>query len=72
MDPDIRQALELLGDPASIHYPVHTPQVADATQPRDMEQETYRWFVTNEGPAGHHQFLQPITRNTQELPSLER
>jgi CRISPR-associated protein (TIGR03986 family) len=72
IDPDIRQALALLGDPASIRYPVHTPQVADATQPREMEQETYRWFVANEGPEGRHQFLQPINRNTQELPSLER
>jgi CRISPR-associated protein (TIGR03986 family) len=72
LDPDIRYALELLGDPAMVQHRVHTPQVAGVTDPREMEQKTYRWFVANDGSSGHRQFLKPIIKDTKELPSLER
>ena len=75
MDPDIRYALELLGDPAMVQHPVHTPQVAGVTD-REMAQKTYRWFVANDRSPGQRQFLKPIvkpiTKDTKELPSLER
>ena len=70
--PDIQQALRLLGDPQMLPASarVHTPQVESASQPWEMEQETYQWFVENER-AGH-QFLKPLNAETTELPSLER
>jgi hypothetical protein len=71
MDKDIARALELLGDPEMVRYNMHTPQIADARQPREMEQETYRWFVANDQNR-RPQFLEPLTRDTDELPTLER
>ncbi len=67
MQPDIKKALKLLGDPSSTNrYPVHTPQKADA----DVETETYAWFVENQNPAVRQQRLEPITAGTA-LPPLE-
>ena len=71
MDKDIQRALELLGDPTMVRYDVHTPQIAGARQPREMEQETYRWFVENDRKT-RPQFLAPLTQDTHELPTLER
>jgi CRISPR-associated protein (TIGR03986 family) len=72
IDPDIKQALALLGNPQMVPASarVHTPQVESAAQPWEMEQETYRWFVENEREG--HQFLKPLNADTKELPSLER
>jgi|GEM_PF-3156078 len=58
IDPDIRRALEALGDPNMVRYPVHTPQ----ENGRDIERETFRWFVNNDG--GRGQFLNPIEANS--------
>ena len=73
MEPDIRQALELLGDPTKITSAVHTPQVA-GTIDRAMESETYRWFVANERNADRRrkrgEFLAPLDQNSTEMPTL--
>lgn len=73
MDGDIRQALELLADPAKIRHPVRTPQVAGRTGP-ELEQETYLWFVQNQRSAiqgRRPQFLVPLTKDTIRLPTLD-
>lgn len=66
MDKNIRQAIELLGNPANIKVPVHYPQKSG----QDIEKETYQWFVNNDGD-GKQQLL-PIAENTTELPPLNR
>ncbi len=67
MDRDIHRALELLGDPAKVSSPVHTPQVADAPDP---ETETYKWFVENEEKKIKHQYLEPLSASSTALPVL--
>ncbi len=60
---DIRQALELLGNPEKVRSPVQTPQVAPE-RGHDPEKETYRWFVANDqgsdGIASQCEFLRPL------------
>lgn len=72
MDLDIRHALELLGDPANVRHFVHTPQVAGATG-REMEKETYKWFVANDigsgGKGPKKEFLKPLSKSAP-LPIL--
>jgi len=63
-DPDICQAIELLGDPGKVRKPVHTPQTAQVI---DLELETFKWFMNNQ-----RQFLQPVDRTTKPLQQLER
>lgn len=70
MDPDIRQALELLGDPSKITRRVHYPQVSNVPED-ELELETYRWFVANSKPEGH-QYLKPLNRNTNRLEVFRR
>ncbi|MFW6175444.1 MAG: TIGR03986 family CRISPR-associated RAMP protein [Acidobacteriota bacterium] len=65
MDPDIRQALELVGETLSPERPVATPQVAG----EDREKETYRWFVDNRRRKG--QGLAPLGRGSRRLPVLD-
>jgi CRISPR-associated protein (TIGR03986 family) len=71
MDANIRNALELIGE--SWPSPVHTPQVAAK---RDLEDETYAWFATNEAQTKHltgaRQFLTPLNERTISLPPLAR
>lgn len=75
MDADIRQALELLGDPSNVRHPVHTPQVAGASGP-ELESETYRWFVANDIGSGRGadrirpEFLKPLNAASTDLPTL--
>jgi hypothetical protein len=69
MDPAIARAFDLLGDPDLVSNPVHTPQVP-LTDPRDLENETYRWFEVNEKRG--HQYLKPITARSTVLPTLHR
>ncbi len=45
METEIRQAIELLGDPAAVVAPVHYPRT-EMQQPGD--QKGYEWFVRNE------------------------
>jgi CRISPR/Cas system CSM-associated protein Csm3 (group 7 of RAMP superfamily) len=68
MNASIRNALELIGDPANTRYhQVHTPQVAG----KNLEIETYRWFNENKKHGPHNQFLPPITKDTRQLPTLD-
>lgn len=68
MDSDIRQALELLGDPQQVRRPVHTPQVAGG----DMEKETYRWFVANDlrVAEAEREFLEPLNESSTRIEVL--
>jgi len=74
MHPDIRHALELLGDPTKLRAPVHTPLVEGG----DPEDETFQWFVANDTGSGSGQdkilaqqaFLEPLPTATGRLPTL--
>jgi CRISPR-associated protein (TIGR03986 family) len=74
MNPNIRQAIELIGDPANVKAPVLPPLIQGQTDP---ELETFKWFVANETglvdraadreiPA-QKQFLRPLV-NRRDLP----
>ncbi|HID99174.1 MAG TPA: hypothetical protein EYP59_02650 [Thiotrichaceae bacterium] len=69
MHEDIKQALELLGDPDKVSAKVHTPQIADKNKD-EMERETYAWYGENENHK--HKMLLPLYRESQEIPSLTR
>lgn len=66
MDPSIRSALELVGDPGKIRYPVQTPQI----EGQDPEKETYQWFVAND--RSRAQALTPLPTADGRLPTLEK
>ena len=76
MAKDIRNAIELLGNPDKVVHPVHTPQVNGA----DLEKETYKWFVANDAGSGSgkekiqpkRNMLEPLDKDTVELPTLPR
>lgn len=75
MDPDIKQALELIGDPSKVVHPVHTP-LTEGNE--NEESETFRWFVANDQGSGQgrektwpqKEHLEPVTKGTTELPTL--
>jgi CRISPR-associated protein (TIGR03986 family) len=72
MDPDIRTALELLGNPSKVRRAAHTPQIAD-TSDQEMEKETYRWFVANDlgsGAGDKQEILKPLSDSSTSLPTL--
>lgn len=69
VDRDAARALELLGDPAQVQAPVHTPQVIGADGAA-MEEKSYEWFMANDQTG--RQFLEPLTRDSQRLPTLRR
>jgi hypothetical protein len=75
MNPQITQAIELIGDPRYVTAPVLPPMLQD--QNGEPEKETFQWFVANETgkvdtntdreiPA-QKQFLKPLY-NRKELP----
>jgi hypothetical protein len=75
MNPQIRQAIELIGDPRFVTAPVLPPMLED--QNKEPEKETFQWFVANETgkvdvstnreiPA-QRQFLRPL-HNRKDLP----
>ncbi|MCK6401066.1 MAG: RAMP superfamily CRISPR-associated protein [Sphaerotilus natans subsp. sulfidivorans] len=68
--PDVRAALELVGNPDAVNRPVHYPQVWGGL----VEQQTYQWFVENDrtGADVKRQWLKPLGEKTKELPTLER
>lgn len=70
---DALLALELIGNPNAVRFPVHYPQIANVAG-ADMETEQFKWWVENEQMAG--QFLRPLTpantANFEVLPALER
>ncbi|KDB50824.1 hypothetical protein X805_35680 [Sphaerotilus natans subsp. natans DSM 6575] len=68
--PDVRAALELVGNPDAVNRPVHYPQVLGGL----IEQQTYQWFVENDrtGADVKRQWLKPLGEKVKELPTLER
>jgi len=50
--------------------PIHTPQIAGMDGPA-LERETFKWFVENEKKE-KQKTLQPLDRNSNELPSFPR
>lgn len=68
MDPAVERALALLSDPSRVRAPVHTPQL-NGRDGKQLEIESYRWFVRNE--IGQ-QSLQPLDKDSTELPTLDR
>lgn len=71
-DPTVFNAILLSGNPKAVHLPVHYPQLAN----RDIEQETFKWYVDNVGEGknygGNWQFLASIEQSSTALPSLSR
>jgi CRISPR-associated protein (TIGR03986 family) len=61
MNPDVRSAIELLGETTSPSSPVSTPLVEGG----DPERETFQWFMANDS-----QGLAPLTRSSREIPAL--
>jgi CRISPR-associated protein (TIGR03986 family) len=72
VDPDILQALRLLGDPENVRGPVHYPQILGDRNGNsaDIEEENFNWFVDND--RAHHECLTPLDRESGELPLLNR
>jgi len=76
MNNNIRKAIEMLGNPHNVKAPVHYPQV----KAKNIEIETYQWFVANDSGSGKKpnkiepkkQPLNPITTGTEQLPTLTR
>ena len=81
MDPDIRFALELIGDPTSLRSPVRTPALNNQlTRLRGLgEKETFEWFVANDkAETDNQQSLKPLKAPAQQqanqppkLPTLD-
>jgi len=65
IDPNIAQALKLIGEPGHVRYPVHTPQLTG----NDLEKETFQWFVNNQKHLTP-KHLTPITQGTTALDVL--
>lgn len=78
MNANIRNALELIGNPAKIRHRVVTPLVSVNGREADSEQETFQWFVANDQDSGQgnnrlraqERHLESITKDTKDLPSL--
>jgi len=66
MEPSVRNALDLLGDPKNVSKVVQYPKVKNAAA---EGQEGYRWFNLNEKEKS--QFLMPLTENSKMLPTLK-
>lgn len=76
MDAQIANALNVLGNPAKVKLPVHTPQVEGI----GLEEETFKWFVANDVGSGNKNrgnrieavkcCLRPISAD--DLPALDR
>jgi len=66
---NVRNALELLGNPNKVAAVVQTPQIAGLTGAQ-LEKENFKWFGNNEKT--HHQMLTPLDENSTELPTFER
>lgn len=75
--PDVLRAIVITGNPGAVKKPVHTPQLAG----RDIEVETYGWFVRNDksiitrNPANHRDTFESIgtiDETTIALPALKR
>ncbi len=69
ISPNVRNALELLGNPDKVTAVVHTPQVA-GKEGAKLEQESFKWFVQNE--QHNYEMLEPLDENSTELPTFKR
>lgn len=71
-DKAVFNAILLAGNPNAVKWPVHYPQLND----RDIERETFAWFVCNDRPVstwnGIQQFLESFHANSTQLPTLDR
>jgi RAMP superfamily len=71
-DPALLRAINLLGHPDAVKLPVHTPQLEGL----DLEGESFKWFVDNEGDTRHHkgapQNLGAVDSRREALPGMER
>lgn len=72
--PDVRRALQLLGNPYAIDAPVHYPQVEGGM----LENEHFKWFMVNDDGSSNNpqenreKSLKAISANTSQLPTLPR
>jgi CRISPR-associated protein (TIGR03986 family) len=72
MHPEIKAAIEALGNPKALHAPVHTPLVEGS----DPEDETFKWFVENDKRVASREsgvkpaFLSPLPDPSGQLPVL--
>jgi CRISPR-associated protein (TIGR03986 family) len=66
--PDIKYAIELIGDPEKIRHPVHTP-LTRKQKGKLAEKDSFEWFSKNN--KGKSQYLKPIKKD-QPLPTLKR
>jgi len=66
---NVKNALELLGNPNSVPCVVQTPQLAGRAG-AELERENFKWFVENERE--HHQMLKPLDEKSSELPTFNR
>lgn len=66
------KALETLGDPEKVKYPVHYPQTANANGAA-FERENFKWWVNNEkADAKSKQHLKPLDQSNFQLSPLKR
>lgn len=64
MDKNIKETLELLGNPDNVKHPVHYPQIKEM----DIENENFKWFVKNDDRYNNNkQFLSPSELKLTEL-----
>lgn len=73
LDPAVRRALELLGDPNQVAAPVHYPQLDGG----NLEDKLFSWFVENDkhkedSEPTKRQYLSPIRENSDKLQTLRR
>ncbi|MDH3349400.1 MAG: TIGR03986 family CRISPR-associated RAMP protein [Desulfobulbaceae bacterium] len=71
VEPDVKRALDLLGDLQSAQSKVHTPL---AENQADIEDETFKWFVNNDDKGKNgvkRQALAPIVPGTKQLQQFD-
>lgn len=72
--PDVRRALQLLGNPDAVRAPVHYPQVEGGM----LEENHYSWFMTNDDGSNNNprdnreKSLAAISANSDRLQPLTR
>jgi CRISPR/Cas system CSM-associated protein Csm3 (group 7 of RAMP superfamily) len=67
-DPSVFNAIVLSGNPNAVKKPVHYPQLPN----KNIETETYEWFVKNNNINGGKQQLKPIHASSNAIPALRR
>lgn len=67
-DRAVYNAICLTGSRSAVSKPVHYPQLRN----KNIEQESFAWFVQNEKPDGEQQRLDSFTNASDALPFLKR